>query len=506
MLLVENGALDANAFRRLVTEARELAATGDHDRARDVYREALALWRGPPLAGLVFESFARNEVEQLNDERLTAVMDLTDVELELGRHEEVVRELETLVRQHPLRERLRAQLMLALYRCGRQAEALAAYRDARRTLVEELGLEPGRELQALEQSILTHDPELQTPTRLPDGAQPVSGRGPPRRWLIGAALALIAAGAVIGLAFLLDRSTPTSIRLSPDSVGLVDAKSGRVTRSYTVGREPSALTVADHAVWVANYEDGTVTRIDPATRRTVTITLGGHWHPTGIAGFRGMVWVWTQEGLLIPIDPRYEQAGAPVRLAQPAEPGAEHGRVAAGGGSLWITIPEATLLRVDPAHPEHRDTITPQWGAAGPIVEYDGRLWVAGSGSAAYVFPVAERTGELGTGISVGGPIHGLAVAGNTVWVLSGGPAFAQPRPVLRAVDLRDQLPRARVSVGEDPVAVAAAARSIWVANRSDRTLSRVDPSRGRVVETINLGARPAALAGDRNGVWVAVG
>jgi streptogramin lyase len=210
--------------------------------------------------------------------------------------------------------------------------------------------------------------------------------------------------------------------------------------------------------------------------------------------------------LLIPIDPRYDTTGHAVRLAPPAEAGTEFGRIAVSGNSLWITVPETTLLRVDPANPDHRDTITPQWGTAGPVVDLHGGLWVAGSGNAADVFPVAGRTPEVGTGIPVGGPIHGLAVLGDTVWVLSGGAAFDRPRPALRAVDLRDQLPGTLVGVGQDPVAVAAAAGSLWVADRSGKTIWRVDPSRGRVVERIELGAQPEALAGDRNGIWVAVG
>jgi DNA-binding SARP family transcriptional activator/DNA-binding beta-propeller fold protein YncE len=504
VLLVENEALDADAFRRLVAEARGFAATGDDEQACDIYREALALWRGPPLAGVVFESFARNEVERLDEERLSAVMDLADVELELGRHEEVVPELESLVGQHPLRERLRAQLMLALYRCGRQAEALAIYRDARRTLVEELGLEPGRELQALEQSILTHDRDLQAPSWPGAREQPGPRPRKPGRLLVGAAALVLIAVGVSGLAFLLNRGPPASIRLLPDSVGFIDGKSGRVTRSYPVGREPSALTVVDQAVWVANYEDQTVTRVDPASGRGLTIAVGGH--PTGIAGSHGVVWVWTQEGLLVPVDPRYDSADHAVRLTRAASAGVELGRVAAGGGFLWISVPEATLIRVDPAHPERRSAIDPDWGAEGPIVDHNGRLWVAGSGSAAYVFPIADRTRAVGSGIPVGGPIRGLAFVGDTLWVLSGGPAFDLTPPAVRSVDVRDQLVRSTVTVGKDPVGVAAAADSIWVANRGDRTISRVDPSRGGVVATIKLGARPAALTGDREGVWVAVG
>jgi DNA-binding SARP family transcriptional activator len=160
LLQIEEEELDAGRFRRLVAEARRLAANGERVEAAALYREALALWRGPPLADAAFESFARNEVERLGEERLDALTGRIDCELALGQHEQLVTELETLVRQYPLRERLRGQLMLALYRSGRQADALAAYRDARRALVDELGLEPSRQLQGLEKAILTHDGTL----------------------------------------------------------------------------------------------------------------------------------------------------------------------------------------------------------------------------------------------------------------------------------------------------------------------------------------------------------
>jgi predicted ATPase/class 3 adenylate cyclase len=165
VLRIEADALDASQFHDLARDAHRLAASGEHARAAALYREALALWRGPPLADVSFESFARSEVEQLEEQRLGALMDRIDCELALGCHDELVAELETLVRRHPLRERLRAQLMLALYRSGRQADALAAYQDARRTLDEQLGLVPGPELKELEQAILRQDASLEATAR-----------------------------------------------------------------------------------------------------------------------------------------------------------------------------------------------------------------------------------------------------------------------------------------------------------------------------------------------------
>jgi predicted ATPase/DNA-binding SARP family transcriptional activator len=180
LLRVDEDAVDATRFRRLVAEGRRLATSAEQEPAAHAYRAALALWRGPALADVVVESFARNEIERLEEERLGALGDRIDCELALGRHEDVIPELETLVREHPLRERLRAQLMLALYRSGRQADALAAYQQARRTLAEELGLEPGGELQELERAILNHDPALRirelASANLPAPPTPLVGR------------------------------------------------------------------------------------------------------------------------------------------------------------------------------------------------------------------------------------------------------------------------------------------------------------------------------------------
>src|SRR4051812_36591024 len=156
LLRVDPGELDLTRFERLVAEAREEDAAA----AGAKLRAALALWRGPPLAGLAYERFAQPEIVRLEELRWAAVELRIDADLASGRAPELVGELESLIAAHPLRERLHAQLMLALYRCSRQAEALEAYRRARSELGEGLGLEPGEELRRLEQAILRHDSEL----------------------------------------------------------------------------------------------------------------------------------------------------------------------------------------------------------------------------------------------------------------------------------------------------------------------------------------------------------
>ena len=172
LLRVEPDELDLEAFEALLAAGREALAAGDARTAVDVLRRAEALWRGRPLADLEFEPFARLEVERLEELHVAAVEVRVDAELELGKQTALIPELESLIGVHPYRERFRAQLMLALYRAGRQAEGLDVYRRTRALLDEELGLEPGIELQQLERAILVQDPSLSPPASDGSGVPP----------------------------------------------------------------------------------------------------------------------------------------------------------------------------------------------------------------------------------------------------------------------------------------------------------------------------------------------
>lgn len=163
LLQIERAALDAARFEDLLTEGREHAARGDHETAAARLRQALSLWRGPALADVADAPVARAEAARLEEARLAAVEERIEADLACGRHVEVVPDLNQLTKAHPLRERLWGQRMVALYRSGRQAEALRVYQELRRLLAEELGLEPSPELARLENAVLRHAPELDTP-------------------------------------------------------------------------------------------------------------------------------------------------------------------------------------------------------------------------------------------------------------------------------------------------------------------------------------------------------
>ena len=174
-LEVDPDCLDTHRFERLLAEGRDELAAGRPQRAAQVLEEALALWRGRPLDDLAYEAFAQREIGRLDELHIAARERLVEAQLALGQHGEVIGQLESLIAEHPYRERLRAHLMLALYRCDRQADALQAYQEARQRLIEDLGIEPGERLRELERAILAQDPSLALPEvqvveDLPDAA------------------------------------------------------------------------------------------------------------------------------------------------------------------------------------------------------------------------------------------------------------------------------------------------------------------------------------------------
>jgi len=180
-LVLDGAELDLSTFEQRAEEGHAALDAGDHKHAARLLRGALALWRGPALVGLNSAAL-RREAHRLEELRLSVLEDRTEADLGCGRHGELVGELTAVVNEHPFRERPRAQLMRALHRSGRPGDALALYRDGRRMLVEELGLEPGQELRDLEQAILRQDAELEAPTprRPTAAAEPVPVEREPR--------------------------------------------------------------------------------------------------------------------------------------------------------------------------------------------------------------------------------------------------------------------------------------------------------------------------------------
>jgi streptogramin lyase len=212
-----------------------------------------------------------------------------------------------------------------------------------------------------------------------------------------------------------------------------------------------------------------------------------------------MIWVWTSEGRLIPINPRYGRAGKSVSFGRSAGPSAG---IASGGGFLWLTLPPATVIRVNPAKPERARVNQPDDGVQGAVAYSKGSAWVGGLDR---VFPIEAADPDVVGAAIVVGRVHSMTFSAGSLWVVSGG-HWDQGIPIaLRRVKV-DGGEIDQIDAGGDPVAVASGGGSIWVGSGTDRTIRRIDPATNFPVATTPLGAPATALAGDPEGVWVAVG
>jgi YVTN family beta-propeller protein len=492
VLEVEKGAIDADRFAALRDEAR---ATDDLALRSRLLREALDLWRDVPLADLdgeVFADAARHHLEEL---RVGALEERIDADLSLGRHAALVAELDELVREHPYRERLRAQQMLALYRSGRQADALAAYRAAREASVEGLGLEPGPELRALERAMLDQDPALAAPGPPSPAADEQARR--PRRLFVAAAIVFAALVAGAAIVLLLTRQESSSVVVAPNSVAVIDPATNDVVTQVPVGLRPGPIAAERAFVWVGNLEDRSLTRIDVARR-----TMAGNFPlegrtPTGLAVDRGVVWV--GHGRLGSVSRVDAEFGHVLGVTPVAERGiyTSTGSVAADAtGAIWVVFGDGTLARLDRAGrvaDSTAATISPGDVAAGY-----GSVWVASAlkGRVQRFSPLSLAEIDSST---VGSRPSAIAVGFGDVWVASAG------ADVVYRIDIGGGSIDASVPVGDAPAGLAVSADAVWVANSGSGTISRIDPETNEVVETIEVGHAPVGLVAAGNLLWVTV-
>ena len=497
VLRTESGQLDVDRFEALASQGRGALEQGDALTAAAVLRQALGVWRGPALADFAYEPFAQSEIARLEESRLAVVEDRIDADLASGKHARLVGELEALVREHPLRDRLRGQLMLALYRSGREADALQAYRDARRELLDELGLEPGRALQELEHAILAHDPALDPPGR------PIAGRSPAiaRNRLRGAAL-ILAAGTIllaviVGVAVNLASSGASTVRVTPNSVAAIDVRNGRVVAAATVGTRPGPVAFGSGSLWIANLDDQTISRVDPRSLRTLrTIPLRGP--PTGLAASAAGVWVVeanvnpdqgsTSSVSVSRIDPEFETPGPAVQVGNVVPSGP--GTVAAQDGAVWVAPSSGLLTRLG----RGRRQFDPNASLSG-IAVGNGVVWLTDS-EANNVIRV-DPTG-LVTPYPVGHAPTAIAVGEGGVWVVD-----SLDESLVR-IDPDTGSVTATIRVGRSPAGVAVGAGSVWVANSGDGTVTRIDPRTDKPSTTV-VGGSPQALTVANGRVWVTV-
>jgi YVTN family beta-propeller protein len=488
LIRVEPGELDLERFEALLEQGRSAAAAGDAARASAVLGQALGLWRGRALADLENEPFAASESERLEERRLLAVEVRIDAELALGRGGELVGELEQLVAEHPFRERLLGQVMLALYRAGRRADALAAYQACRRRFAQELGLEPSSELRALERQILEQDAALGAAIPSPSAA-PARRVRRGRIAAIGVALVAVAASAIAGVE--LGTGGSSASALGRSRTGVVEIRSNAPVAGASLNDAPAAMAADAHSIWLAEPDAGAVVQIDETTRQRIeTIAVGGS--PAVLAVGGGSIWVASVPGETIErIDPTIDKVTQRIHV--------RNGGVSAlayGLGRLWAA--DATnqqLLAFDPATGKRTQTIQvdvrPSALAAGL-----GAIWVAGY-DAGLVEAVDPRSGSpLGTARVGSGPAA-VATGDGAVWV-----ANSLDNTVSRVDPASDTSPAA-IPVGNTPIALTVSGKSVLVGNEYSSSVSRIDSRRDLVVHTTRVGGGPTAVVSASGGVWV---
>ena len=495
VLRVDPEQVDVRAFERLLDRGRDAFADREFDAAATFLRQALGLWRGPPLADFTFDAFAAADIARLQELRLEALEIRIDADLALGRHAALVAELEALTTEHPLRERLRAARMLALYRCGREPEALALYRETRRVLVDELGMEPSPALRELHDAILRQDPALKPPAT--PRPPPTTGSGRRRKAALVVATLALAGGVALVIALLASGGEP-SVDVAANHVAVIDPNSRRLLKAAPVGTRPGPLAEADGSVWVANLDDGTITGIDARSRKSVvTFTPGGPISDMTAAG--NSLWIseagagvtnWdpTVNGRVKQTPLRSYDAGPPQSVDAPQP-------VAVDGSSLWVGQSGA-VTRYDTTR-TRRPALIQGVDNVNAIAVGAGATWV--SDTSDDVVSKIEGDRVVGNPIQTGDGPGALAAGDGAVWV-----AERFDNKVARIDPTADRV-STEIPVGAAPSALAVIGHSVWVANSGDGTLFEIDARTNRVVHRLRIGNSPAALAVIDGRLWVSV-
>ena len=504
------GERDLDRFATLVEAGRRRLAAGEAQAAAATLREALGLWRGRPLGDLELEAFAAEAVRRLDEAWIEALELRVEADLELGRHGELIGELRALVRRHPLRERLRGQLMLALYRAGRQGEALEVFAEGRRELAEELGLEPGPALRRLHQSILEHDPALEA-ERSPDPPR----AGPRRRrtaartapaLVMGAAAAAAAAILLAGAGE--ERGPASANRAAPGRIVALDATTGAVRWRVPAGRTPAAVAgVAGGRVWIVDADARTLLAVDPESGEVEALATGGTPADVSVAG--GAVWVGNGRPLasaqyvgpvptqVVRFDSHARTPRATIRLPTGggAVSNAVENRLAATSDAVWAVTPSGGVVRIDAA--------TSEVTASRPRL---GAIAVAAGGSGVWalrpdggVLRLDPRTARVARRIR-------LPTAAPTAIAAGDSAAFVTSSVDASLWRVGGDGEVGAVEVGSGAADLASDGGAVWIANPLAGTLTRVDARSMRVSARVSVGGIPRAVTVDAGTVYAAVG
>jgi DNA-binding SARP family transcriptional activator/ABC-type oligopeptide transport system substrate-binding subunit len=547
-LRVEPGELDLERFETLLGHARSALASGEARTGREALREALCLFRGTPLEDLTHAPFAQAEIGRLGEARLSALEQRLDADLATRRHAEVVGELESLVARHPFREVLWGQLMLALYRSGRQGEALITFDRARRTLAEELGVDPGPALQRMQQSILQQDPSLEPATALPASAAPATparglppsagthrratfrariglpssaygtdsaapGGGPPRRRrflrrrrAVAVGLAAVLVGALVAaLAPRVVRRGEVSTTYRPGTV-LLDLAAGKQIGFIPRDQLPvSAYPVfAGGHFWVNNWSPQSYVEIDSRTGAIMKQITPPARDPkvhrdsdtiTPFAAQGNTLWV-TSADDLVKMDMTLGREVGRFKLDDLGKGSGLAEGVAVGERSVWVSrdVGRGQILRLDPAtgNVEHSfDNITPYLN----LVYGDGSLWAGDERGISRIDSETSAVTRVGSirGNCGGGGGGCVAAGGGFGWTSD---AF---KGLVYKVDRAGRLAEPiRTGIGAGFMSYADGV--LWVGNRDEGMVTGIDTVTGRRTATYRFG-HPVGPISAGNGV-----
>jgi DNA-binding SARP family transcriptional activator/ABC-type branched-subunit amino acid transport system substrate-binding protein/streptogramin lyase len=497
-LRVDERELDLDQFEDLIERAQE----AEPQQTAELLREALGLYRGEPFAELRYEQFAQAEIARLEEMYLQTLEQRIDADLACGKEQAVLPELEALVSANPLRERLRAQLMLALYRCGRQADALAVYRQGRDLLDEQLGLEPGPELRQLERQILAQDPVLAAPASKPL----VHIRGERRRRLLVlvAGGALIVVAAVAAAVVLATRGGGARlVTAAGNSLAAIDPKTGRIVADFPVGRTPTTVSLGQGTAWVLNADDRTVSRIDPRTGDRTTFATGatpidlaagnaGVWVGNGVRRPESVLPVLTSVSSLDPAHPGSILRTVPLPVSTPYLPS-----IVVGERAVWAISQDNDVFRIDPHDGKVVAHVSPPGLPIGLALGAESVWVVTGDGHVDRIDPRTNRvtftTKPAASGLS------DLTVGAGVVWAsdpYDGTVWRIDPTPptVTRTIS---------VPKGTDQVAFGAG--SLWAVDSVGGTMIQINPHSNRITRTISIGNTPRGIAFGHGLVWVTV-
>ena len=508
---VSQDAIDADRFRGLVEEGEREARAGNAEHAASAFREALALWRGPALVDFAYEPFAQAEIARLDELRLAAIEARIDADLQCGRHSAVVSELEALVNEQPHREGFRRELMLALYRSGRQGDALEVYTDTRARLDADLGIEPTPEIRELQLAILRQAPELGAPVAMIHDAD-----GHARRRRLPLAVGL-AAAAVVALAAAVILLRPTrgsaAVHIVHNSVAVVDAETNEIVDDVVVGDYPGPVAAGDGSVWVGNIGDSTVTEIHGDTREAEFPASAQR--PVDLALTDDALWIAnatdfatqppTGGGTVV----RRGLVAGSVNMTQIGPRGASDEMstfVTSDGLTVWAAnANNRTVAKLDPS--TGRILMRVAGLASAGIAAGYGAVWVP-EPKEDLVVRLDIRTGRVEARIPVSGGPKRVAVGEGGVWVVTTGVHSGVWR-----IDPKNNETVAVIPVQPKARRVTTGVGFVWVTSGRDEAekarrrgvLSKIDPRTNEIVSSIELGFRPDGVAVENGLVWVAI-